>query len=399
MRPRPRVLHMNFNKDDGSLDHASQDFYFFFSYARRDLDNYLRRFFEDLAQRVEQLAPCRPEHATFRDLINIDVGDVWDSSLADALQRSRVLVSVYSPLYFSRPYCGKEFRVFMERGSGAKRATGILPVLWRSAKWLRDRDLPPEPIRFVQWENEDLPLSYLERGMRRVTMNRRGTYNDCLQYFAQQIVQVAQENPAPPLAELPSLIAVRNAFETKSARGPGGPSTVVVSYLTRDGVSPEEWHPFQSSPDGARAIVEGLMTEGFSLEEVPADKNLLSAITAARAASKLALIVADPTALNADLEASELFQSLRTNTGTKVTIVVPFDAESGEVFPLRNRVRKLAGFDTSSRQVREVIGDHRSFLAILIGLLYEERRRVIEQRSSNLPEGERLPMIQGPGAA
>src|SRR5688572_8465137 len=44
----------------------------------------------------------------FLDATDIGTGDTWPVRLQHALQRSRVLVPVFSPTYFRRPWCVAE---------------------------------------------------------------------------------------------------------------------------------------------------------------------------------------------------------------------------------------------------------------------------------------------------
>ncbi len=80
------------------------NYQFFTSYARNDDDVYLQRFFEDLELEVRLLTPGNLENVGFRDTTNIKIGEEWSPKLAEALQSCNVLVSLFSPTYFTRPY-------------------------------------------------------------------------------------------------------------------------------------------------------------------------------------------------------------------------------------------------------------------------------------------------------
>src|SRR5450631_1558873 len=95
---------------------------FFASYARADADyephhKDMRRFIDDLSATVAvKMAIPRPGICFF-DESSIETGTAWRSELAEALKTTKVGVTLYSPSYFASPWCGKEFQVFLNRGS------------------------------------------------------------------------------------------------------------------------------------------------------------------------------------------------------------------------------------------------------------------------------------------
>src|SRR5512132_1470655 len=91
---------------------------FFFSYTRGNNDAYLRQFFKDLSEEVrirKGLPKDKDTPVGFFDQQEIELGATWDQTIIDALQESKVMVSIYSPGYFQSQYCGKEWDVFMQR--------------------------------------------------------------------------------------------------------------------------------------------------------------------------------------------------------------------------------------------------------------------------------------------
>ena len=118
------------------------DPWFFMSYSKTDGDEILKQFYHDLATEVRRLVAYRgdprPSAVGFMDESSIQTGESWEGTLAEALQRSRTLVCIYSPGYFTSPFCGKEFEVFAMRlrqhianqPPQAPPPSIILPVLW-----------------------------------------------------------------------------------------------------------------------------------------------------------------------------------------------------------------------------------------------------------------------------
>jgi TIR domain len=128
-------------------------YWFFFSYARDDNKNkaYVRKFFDELEEEVRTLVGVG--EVGFFDKEDIPHGAGWPEKLTTALQTSRTFISLFSPTYFSREFCGKEWTVFHSRLELYRKKTGempplLLPVLWIPANLL----LPtlPAPLTKLQ---------------------------------------------------------------------------------------------------------------------------------------------------------------------------------------------------------------------------------------------------------
>jgi TIR domain-containing protein len=94
---------------------------FFTSYARDNAKHppdaeLLRRFITDLSAEVSQrMAGTPSSEVGFFDQSDIETGAMWSSELAEALGTSRLGLALYSPSYFNRQWCGKEFKVLLDR--------------------------------------------------------------------------------------------------------------------------------------------------------------------------------------------------------------------------------------------------------------------------------------------
>src|ERR1700680_2375090 len=73
-----------------------EPYWFFFSYARDDSDEKLERFFKDLSDevRIQKGLDAKASLIGFRDTRSIKTGDDWPTEMKQALQTSRVLVSI-----------------------------------------------------------------------------------------------------------------------------------------------------------------------------------------------------------------------------------------------------------------------------------------------------------------
>lgn len=240
---------------------------FFFSYARKDCDEYLKRFFDSLCdaiQRNEGLDRKKGE-ISFRDIDDIELGNDWGEYLERALQHSPVLVSVYTPWYFKRGYCGREFQVFLDRqgveyrNGEARGSEKIIPILWIKKKHLDKKDLPPRVAKKIQYtpgKHKDL---YEERGMRGILIKcgRRPPFTEIVEDLADRILEVAEDDPLPPAEQAPSLEITANAFyeagEPAHAAAPEqlGPEVFVLVYLLADhtlSAGFENWKPVPDLP-------------------------------------------------------------------------------------------------------------------------------------------------------
>lgn len=116
---------------------------FFFSHARQDreksLNNYLEKFYEDLEARVASLEGIDLDEGPIGTIDReTSQGEDWDRRLGKALNGNKVFISMFTPLYFKRPNCGKELFVFLMRSKGISidsngALTGVdnvVPIRW-----------------------------------------------------------------------------------------------------------------------------------------------------------------------------------------------------------------------------------------------------------------------------
>ena len=173
--------------------------YFFFSYARKDQDPFLDRFFEDLVSEVRRRAGLdSSEEAGFRDTRGIGLGESWPEKLLEALGNARVMVCLYTPTYFKREDCGREWALFNERLM-ASAETGkptppplIIPILWLPVD-------APEHLSNVQWTLPGLGTTYSQQGLysliRQQNSAQKDEYNKVLEMLAGTIIERAKKYP------------------------------------------------------------------------------------------------------------------------------------------------------------------------------------------------------------
>jgi TIR domain len=392
---------------DAEEDHSP---YFFFSYARKDLDPYLKRFFKDLVTKVENLAAR--EGVSFRDLEDMEPGDNWPETLATALQKSRVLVALYSVWYFERPYCGKEFQVFLDRVRVKGTTEKIIPLLWHSKDWLSGNKLPPSSVAHIHYEHKDFPPQYLERGLNLMAQNRNWLYKQFLDICAKRIVDLARKDPLPPYDKVPDLRRILNAFDTPgaggepvvvAAQGPRRIHLLFVGAPKRDvglseGRTPWNWTPFVADPpQDILSLIEGALDrnsgfEGTALESISRD--LLMDV---RSKNSLPILVIDHSFLG-NSEGRRALVSIIDDTQIDCGFLVILSEEANASesrtewlqFGQRNKAKSLA-----------FAGSGREFQESLSRIVNELRQRTVEYSSVHRPvEGEgpsEKPLLRGPG--
>jgi hypothetical protein len=382
--------------------------YFFFSYARKDLNPYLERFFKDLGDRVENLAAR--EGISFRDLQNMEPADSWPEALATALQKSRVLVALYSRWYFARPYCGKEVQVFLERQKNA--AGKIMPILWHSKDWLSGSKLPPQSVANIHYEHRDFPPQYLEQGLSILAQNRGPVYKKLLEACAKRIIVLAENDPLPPYPEPPNLEKMRNAFEVErdlsfappaAAPEPAGtaqgPRRIHLLFVGAPAV-PWDWKPFgAASPQDFRRLVEEVLDprsdiEGTAVASIP--RELLLEI---RSRNALPILIIDHGFLG-NPEGRQALVSVIDDEKIDCgfLVILPEEAKATEnrtewlQFGQRNKARSLA-----------IAGSGKELQESLSRIVAELCQRTVESGSVHQPvEGEgplEKPLLRGPGRA
>ena len=183
------------------------------------LSAYQEKFFDDLVTEIGNLTAMSIDEIGFLDK-DIETGNSWSERLAQALRMSRVFIYLHAPLYFTRPWCGKEWHVFRSRvdayvkdlGPGAARPPLMIPVLWTPPTG----ELPTVAAD-IQYKHRDFGEVYVKEGvfnLMRLSDNR-DHYFRFLSKLAGCIIEAGNHN-LPSCGELPSFDQVPNAFATAS---------------------------------------------------------------------------------------------------------------------------------------------------------------------------------------
>jgi hypothetical protein len=255
--------------------------YFFFSYAAENDDPALRRFFDELNVEVANM-PGGPRGAAGYIDQQQRRGEAWDENLARALATTRVMVSLYTPIYFTKPYCGKEMELMLRRRRAyrtqhpVEAPSNIIPVMWypcEDADTHRSEVARTLPRFFV---SRDRASVYEREGLRFMIEStiHQADYVALKRSIAKDIVSAANRFRLPEERVPLSMASVRNAFVPQPMPlDPAtldatvfGPKSALYVYVGSRG-----WHSHIESPfrppdeDGAAyicaAIAERLETQ------------------------------------------------------------------------------------------------------------------------------------------
>jgi hypothetical protein len=316
---------------------------FFFSYARADRstssrgrlnahdgDSCVDDFYGKLSDEVASLTARSAEGVGFFDRDHLDLGTPWPQGLMGALRSTRVMVALFSPTYFSRPACGREFAVFRARQEELMRTVGsgddyrILPVLWVRPD-VTDASIPSKCaayIRTLQNIAPGMPECYSQLGLKRMfDLDYKIEVNRVCHKIADRIYSIVTSGRSLPGLDELDFNGVPSAFHDVTPEGHARPvdrrkREVRVYYLipTRtewSAVSGENISCFRDVREQARPFAEAAgVTVGAATEEgigmvkpersvihEPLPNDLAEALTATQGSMTTPLVVFDRRAI------------------------------------------------------------------------------------------------------
>lgn len=310
--------------------------YFFFSYAganhanaqrgrQNPQVNRLDQFYDDLCREVSDRTGMPPDQVGYRDRNRLRIGDFWDRELVNGLQRSRVLLPLFSPHYLQSANCGRELAFFEQRlkkyndvsGISSTTSHRILPVFWLDSQSCL-KNAPSRAAALIMgcnYTQMGMPQTYPAVGLSQICkLGNEVEYEQLCQCLAGRIVELADLDPLPELLEGESFLKIKSLYESEENNFITGPSSVNVIYLvcTASEISAlekshndiysdrrESWCPFASAPG---ATIEILTKEGANLvhlqiNNIAAVDNLDTFVSKAEEHNSIVLFVLDRCAL------------------------------------------------------------------------------------------------------
>jgi TIR domain len=274
---------------------------FFVSYARADAEYPqdradLKTFVEDLSARVARALTTPLKGVCFIDT-DMQAGEVWTDPLGDALMRCRVGLALYTPNYFARPWCGKEFQVLLDRRGAGRGGTGIVPLRWG----IGDLD-PPKCASDLQYDTGSFPPEYTSIGMQQLVRLRSvqlAQYEAAMNVVAARVVAEAKAERLMPLAQL-DFDAVTSAWDESTANDAlshtrGNISKACFVYISHRGWG---WTPYQGMPPEIGAMTQVITGDlRMRWEEIPYNAALPQKLMEAYENHVPTILIGDPQSL------------------------------------------------------------------------------------------------------
>ncbi len=285
---------------------------FFVSYARGDVEHPAFQeafvtFVNELKQRVSIKLPNIAAHDVQFNDADIQVGETWTERLSNEISQCKVGVVLFSPRYFTRRWCGKEFQVLLQRVKPESSLTGIVPVRWEKMVG----ELPKCAARF-QSNQGGFPQEYASRGMRQLIALRAVSllaYEDTMDILATRIADAATAQSLKPLPADFDLESAPSAWEAADAADPeshkeGSISKTCFVFLSKAGW---DWIPYQERAEKIGALAQKITGElGLRYEELPCDTTLPQKLVDTSNKDVPTVIIGDPASLDHGLFASSI---------------------------------------------------------------------------------------------
>ncbi|HEX2209439.1 MAG TPA: TIR-like protein FxsC [Longimicrobium sp.] len=326
---------------------------FFFSYAREDHDQYLERFYEELSEEVRVRTGQNPPG--FIDQQRIQVGEQWTQALFEALQTSRVLVAIYSPTYFGRPTCGREWGVFNLRQQAYREQFKrpdytppvILPVLWAPEENVEP--VLPAITSAVQYKHADFGETYATEGLR--VLMRQSRHRDRRRAFIEALAEKIVDAARIPVPRAPvQWDEVPNVFRPAVPPPAGarvGPMYVKFVYVAatraeweaarlkaeRGGYegSALEWHPYHPEVQEAVALMAQEVTTSRRMlyQDIPFDaasaSTLVQALEEAERNGNIIVMIVDPWTLRLEGYFASMLACDRASQCVQYVVACPWN--------------------------------------------------------------------------
>src|SRR5262244_1772570 len=350
---------------------------FFLSYAREDnkSDGLVGKFYEDLCKDIADKIGAPSGAVGFFDGAEIGAAAVWDDKLASALQQSSVFIALYSPYYFQKKFCGKEWAVFRPRveayakglPQGAEFPGLMFPVLWQSENYVLPRI--PAALCKIQYKYDAYGEAYARQGLRVMMRNRkfRQQYDDFIPVLADDIIKAAQKHTLPALPNLPPLDHVIETFPLQTAipapvaqPQPAGANPRYVKFIFLAGRRQElqpfrisldpygesggEWRPWLPDPkDEVDLLVQDVIQRERLISDgvIRLDNELSKRLDEAENYNKIVVIMVDLWTLRLESYRKLMHDVVDPKQLVNCVIVVPWNPQDVETINQRQLLENL----------------------------------------------------------
>jgi FxsC-like protein len=417
---------------------------FFLSYAREDNkpDGLVRKFYEDLCKDIAGKIAASPNDVGFFDGAEIEPGAIWDQKLSSALQQSGVFIAIYSPYYFQKKFCGKEWAVFSSRVEAYAKILpqtaefpGLMfPILWQKEDYVLPRI--PAALSKVQYKFDDYGKAYAEQGLRTMLRNRkfRQQYDDFIPVLADLVIEASQKHNPPALPNLPPLEKVIETFPAQAAApDPVAPPQLAganpryVKFIFLAGRKQElqpfrasldpygesggEWRPWLPDPrDEVDLLVQDVIQRERLISDgvIQLDNELEERLDEAENGNKIVVIVVDLWTLQLASYRNLMRDVVDPKQLVNCVIVVPWNPQDAEAVNQRQALENLLHATFVKRTANDSpdlltqIDSATKMKDRLAAMLQVTRSKIIKRadvlRKATAAETIALANIEGPGS-
>jgi TIR domain len=419
---------------------------FFFSYARADRDNSgtdlnaqdggqtVDKFYRHLCAEVAELTARPAGEVGFFDRQNLELGMRWPKHLMDALRSAHVMVALFSPFYFSRPACGREFEIFRRRHEALNKSLDrttdyrILPVFWVRPDVTREsiKTVPSPCRRYIadlQFADPRIPECYIKYGLKRMSELEMNIHlNSVCHCIADRIYELIKGDSLPDLNDI-DFHTVKSAFHEAATDTPRlidrRKREIRVYYLipTRT-----EWSRANDNED----FEEGSLEEFGDRPEKARPFGEEPGTTVGRATEDGVGMVKPDLAVVHEQLPNDFAGSLADAVGTLTTPLVVFDRRALRLPHLRTAAVSyaqrnfentgfitVAGREVPDAEVDRVCGakigalpklhnwsvpaGRRAYVDNVASVVHELEAQLVRRQSDKLaPSGEVIPGLSGP---
>jgi hypothetical protein len=304
---------------------------FFVSYARADAVHppyraALKEFVANLRAAVAVRLARADDEIAFFDESSIAAGEVWTDVLVDALTTCSVGVALYTPNYFTRAWCGKEFGVFRKRRPAQPGASGIVPVLWMKCT-------TPPAVGDLQYRDGTFPEAYASVGMHQLATLQvfRDQYNQAVDAVAERIV--AAVNSGGTLGGIGALEPemLSSAWDESTKADPqshkeGGVSKTCFVFVSREGW---DWKPYPEMNWRIGALAQHISGElQLRYEEIACDEGLKDKLQETNESRVPTVLFGDPATLERDADYARSMREYDGQYLLNCAAIVPWDEAS-----------------------------------------------------------------------
>ncbi|MEV6348791.1 hypothetical protein [Actinoplanes sp. NPDC051851] len=376
-------------------------YYFYLSYAQvpplefpgetlAPEDRLVDLFFEDLSQRVADLASARDARIGHYQS-TVAVGTEWKDAL-HALGHAQVLVPLYSPRYLASAWAVEEHYSFEKRlrAANADPERHIQSVLWLPFPGGAGHPPLTNGLRF---RDEEIPY-YMELGLAALcdagridqparVPEFRDSYDRFVDQLAHRIVNTAENTPIRS--------AVLTGDPPEAVADPADAHLLIAVHAPGRG-DPEEWEPYAESPGTAIARQALLVARRLDLSA--------AVVTLPGAADlwhgKPTILLIDVWSLSDRDAAAALESALRAMPHWVIPLIIVDGADRANASRVVElRARALAMLSRGGHApVTPVAEDAGGFREILPALVARARNRFLHELPRAYPGRPRLGMTE-----